>query len=797
MTAARFQPGRTALLAFALAGLVAAAWLWQTVPQRDAALRDRGLSRAAMVERARAIARGFELNTDGWSSAVRLTRDRRPETRLVEADATTQRSPLLRPAIAIEVFLISPKTADGEHLRAHLHLSQDGRLLDWNVEGTSDEGRAAARRGGSSNKRPTASDSALLTSVVADAAQRLAGAAAPLFHAMNADAAKADGTCELEAHDPSNTALNWRIHIGLKHGHVVKAELEPDVVDGSFFSSFRWRFTTTDLRVVGFAMFLIIAIGATLAGFQAWRRGSFDRRIGFAAFGVLVIASAASWIWGGKRDELSIAIANGDAGVWLVIGELGALAWSAWILASADARAQRFATASWAPLRMLLGGRLADGNVIRAVAAGLGAGALLAVLRIAPEWLGAPEPHWRVLGLSGLSGSPLADAFAAFGDVEILAAPLFALTWALRFRGVAWRYLLLFVPAVFLAMAQARTEVSPQLLACAALAGGALSVLIYAQAGALAVALALPASRLWLAASGDTNPTALAMLAGVTVIALLWGLREPEPISDVWLPVDEADLPSTRRERLKAEFTDAREAQRRLLPAVPPALPGYDVTASCVPATDVGGDLYDFHLLPDGRTLFSVADVSGKGMPAALYMTLCKGVLAAVCEETSDVQSIASLSNRHIYSAGARGRRDRRVFVTAVLAALRPETGEIELVRAGHNPPLLVRASGEVSFLKPSGLAFGMAAPGVFDPRLGRESVVLAPGDCLLLYSDGITEAMDREQGQFGEERLIEALREPADSASICTRIMEAVNAFAAGAPPHDDATLVVICRTA
>lgn len=433
--------------------------------------------------------------------------------------------------------------------------------------------------------------------------------------------------------------------------------------------------------------------------------------------------------------------------------------------------------------------------MMRAVAAGLGAGAMLAVCRIAPEWFGAPEPQWRVLGLSGLSAGPLSDAFASFGDVEILAVPLFALTWALRFRGVAWRSLLLFVPAVLLALTQARSEVSPQLLAWAALAGGTLSVVTYWQAGALAVALALPASRLWLAASGDTNPMALAALAGVTVIALLWGLREPEPISDLWLPVDEADLPSTRRERLKAEFTDAREAQRRLLPAVPPALPGYDVTASCVPATDVGGDLYDFHSLPDGRTLFSVADVSGKGMPAALYMTLCKGVLAAVCEETSDVQSIASLSNRHIYSAGARGKRDRRVFVTAALAALRPETGEIELVRAGHNPPLLVRAGGEVSFLKPSGLAFGMAAPGVFDPRLGRESVVLEPGDVLLLYSDGITEAMDREQEQFGEERLIEALREPGDSATICTRIMDAVNAFAAGAPPHDDATLVVLCR--
>ena len=355
---------------------------------------------------------------------------------------------------------------------------------------------------------------------------------------------------------------------------------------------------------------------------------------------------------------------------------------------------------------------------------------------------------------------------------------------------------MLLVPAVLLAMLQARSEVSPLLLMYAAVAGGALSVLAYSQAGALAVLVALPASRLWLAASGAANPVAMGSLAGVAFIALLVGLREPEPVSDIWLPVDETELPSTRRERLKAEFTDAREAQRRLLPAVPPALAGYDVAALCVPATDVGGDLYDFHSLPDGRTLFSVADVSGKGMPAALYMTLCKGIMAAVCEETSDMRTIASLSNRHVYSAGAHRRRERRVFVTAVLAALRPETGELELVRAGHNPPLLVRAGGEISFLKPSGLAFGMADAGTFDPKLGVETVVLAPGDLVLLYSDGITEAMDREAGQFSEERLIANLREPADAATLCARIVDAVNAFAAGAPQHDDMSLVVVRRT-
>ena len=194
-----------------------------------------------MVGRARAIARGFELNTDGWPAVVRLSRDRRPETRLVESNANSNRSPLLRPSVAVEVFLVKPKPAEGARLRAHLHLSQDGRLLDWNIEGPADEDADRDGAEGSSHRTPTPAGAAVLAALVTQATQRLAGASAPLFHPMSSDPIKSDGAYELEAHDPSNSALNWRIHIGFVHGHLVKAELDPDVVDASFFSSFRWR----------------------------------------------------------------------------------------------------------------------------------------------------------------------------------------------------------------------------------------------------------------------------------------------------------------------------------------------------------------------------------------------------------------------------------------------------------------------------------------------------------------------------------------------------------------------------
>jgi sigma-B regulation protein RsbU (phosphoserine phosphatase) len=107
-----------------------------------------------------------------------------------------------------------------------------------------------------------------------------------------------------------------------------------------------------------------------------------------------------------------------------------------------------------------------------------------------------------------------------------------------------------------------------------------------------------------------------------------------------------------------------------------------------------------------------------------------------------------------------------------------------------------VRADGECSFLKPSGLAFGLSGAGTFDSRLALETISLEAGDLLALYSDGISEAMDREEAEFGEYRLAEVLKQPAEASALCTRVIEAVRTFANGAPQHDDMTLVIVRRT-
>lgn len=250
----------------------------------------------------------------------------------------------------------------------------------------------------------------------------------------------------------------------------------------------------------------------------------------------------------------------------------------------------------------------------------------------------------------------------------------------------------------------------------------------------------------------------------------------------------------TDRERLKSEFSQAHEAQQRMLPSRPPAVPGFSLSAACKPAKDVGGDLFDYFHLADGRLGVCVADVSGKGMAAALYMTLTKGVLTAATSASGNILDLTKHLNTHLYSACR-----RKMFVTAILGALDPPSRTVEIVRAGHNPALLRRAAtGAVEFLQPKGVGLGLAGTRIMGRGLEIERVTLEPGDSLILYSDGITEAMNSQKEQYGDERLKAVVaRSPGLRAhELRERIQVDVAAFVGDSPPHDDATvLVLVCE--
>jgi serine phosphatase RsbU (regulator of sigma subunit) len=246
------------------------------------------------------------------------------------------------------------------------------------------------------------------------------------------------------------------------------------------------------------------------------------------------------------------------------------------------------------------------------------------------------------------------------------------------------------------------------------------------------------------------------------------------------------------REKLQAEFSVARRAQEGMLPQAPPEIPGYSIAASCTPSLDVGGDLYDFLKLPDGRIGIGVADVSGKGVPAALYMTLTKGLLASVSKDTSELTSVVEEVNRHLHSVTR-----KKVFVTMALGFLDAENRTLQCVRAGHNPVVWRQASqGVTRLVAPGGLGLGITANRVFRTQLKMVEMLLSEGDAVVFYSDGITEAMNRGLEQFGEERLMEAVErtDQLDAAAARDSILSSVHAFLGGVHPQDDMTLVVLC---
>jgi serine phosphatase RsbU (regulator of sigma subunit) len=285
--------------------------------------------------------------------------------------------------------------------------------------------------------------------------------------------------------------------------------------------------------------------------------------------------------------------------------------------------------------------------------------------------------------------------------------------------------------------------------------------------------------------------TLLAVLAGFGVMGLVLTLKGRESDRKLFGETDAQENVRTRREELLAEFNVARIAQQQMLPLQPPNLAGYTLAASCDPAREVGGDLYDFVRLKDGRWAIGVADVSGKGVPAALYMTLTKGLLCAAAEDSADPHSILAALNTHLREV-----TKKKMFVTMALGVLDPATGAVEYVRAGHNPIVWRRAAAdETTLLKPAGIGLGISGPALFAKTLETQRIDLGPGDALVFYSDGLTEAMDKSLEQFGEERLMHVVSEAdgLDASATRDRILRKVKEFLGDGHAQDDLTIAVL----
>lgn len=254
--------------------------------------------------------------------------------------------------------------------------------------------------------------------------------------------------------------------------------------------------------------------------------------------------------------------------------------------------------------------------------------------------------------------------------------------------------------------------------------------------------------------------------------------------------MDELTHATAERERMAVELSLAAAIQSNILPSTFPPYPNrcdFDIYASMNAAKEVGGDFYDFYLLDEERFAFLVADVSGKGIPAALFMMRAKMTIKSLAESGADVHVILSKANEKLCEKNEAG-----MFVTTWLGIVDMKTGVLSYANAGHNPPLIKRRQGAFEYIKtkPNFILAGM--DGV---SYHKNELQLLPGDELFLYTDGITEATNKNLELFGESRLMEALNAASEGTaqSRCKDVNKAIDSFVGDAEQFDDITMLSV----
>jgi phosphoserine phosphatase RsbU/P len=248
---------------------------------------------------------------------------------------------------------------------------------------------------------------------------------------------------------------------------------------------------------------------------------------------------------------------------------------------------------------------------------------------------------------------------------------------------------------------------------------------------------------------------------------------------------------AAQRERVNREIEIAREVQERLFPQEMPTLPGASVAGHCRPAQGVGGDYYDVFPLQDGRLGLAIGDVSGKGISAALLMASLRASLRGVTlDNPRDFAKLMDKVNRLVYEASADNR-----YATFFFGALNPVTRILDCVNAGHNAPLVLRqkpdGGSEILRVEADGPVVGLLP---FAPY-SEQSLQLQPGDLIVTYTDGISEAMTHDDEEWGEDRMMLAAASAREGSAdqVLKRVFAEADKFTAGAPQHDDMTLLIL----
>ena len=242
--------------------------------------------------------------------------------------------------------------------------------------------------------------------------------------------------------------------------------------------------------------------------------------------------------------------------------------------------------------------------------------------------------------------------------------------------------------------------------------------------------------------------------------------------------------------RIDKELEFAKQIQYSALPSVFPPYPNhtdFEIYAEMITAKEVGGDFYDFYMLGISTLAFLVADVSGKGIPAAMFMMQAKTIIKDLAESGLELSEIFMTANKKLCE-----NNDAGMFVTAWMGILDLKTGLLKFVNAGHNPPLLKQKNGEFTYLKARS---GMVLAGMDGVKYRQNELQLTPGDQIFLYTDGVTEATDKDNQLYGEERLLKTVNKNIikDTKGLCEAVKTDVDKFVGDAPQFDDITMLSV----
>src|SRR5205823_2207276 len=251
---------------------------------------------------------------------------------------------------------------------------------------------------------------------------------------------------------------------------------------------------------------------------------------------------------------------------------------------------------------------------------------------------------------------------------------------------------------------------------------------------------------------------------------------------------------ANEKKRLDHDLAIARDIQRILLPAEAPIVNGFEISGVNVPARQVSGDYFDYIKVDDERLGVAIADVSGKGIPASLIMAICRSVLRSQAIGNPSPADVLQKVNRQLYPD-----IKEDMFISMAYLVLDHVRGGVTLARAGHDAPLLYQQKSQtLTPLKTPGMVVGIDSGDVFDRLTTDVAVPLERNDCILLYTDGITEALDNEGNEFGLERTIGSVHSSAKEGAqaIVTRLIDDLRNFVGSTPQNDDITLIAIRKT-